>query len=145
MSMAQNKQHAFDAYCKRIVKNEAINIQLEYERQSQQEVSFSELSQQELQRLQNLQHIDRYAPDRKVFDVMNIPVEIKDGGLAWALSTLTVERRNIVLLFYFADMKDGEIAKRLRLKRSTVQYQRTSILEELRKLLEGYEHEQEKT
>lgn len=145
MSMEQNKQHAFDAYCKRIVKNEAINIQLEYERQSQQEVSFSELSQQELQRLQNLQHIDCYAPDRKVFDVMNIPVEIKDGGLAWVLSTLTVERRNIVLLFYFADMKDGEIAKRLRLKRSTVQYQRTSILEELRKLLEGYEHEQEKT
>lgn len=141
MNIEQDKQHAFDAYCKRIVKNEAINIQLEYNRQSQQEVSFSELSQRELQSLQDLQYMDRYAPDRRIFDVLNRPVEIEDGGLAWALSTLTVEQRNIVLLFYFVDMKDGEIAKRLQLKRSTVQYQRTSILEELRKLLEGYEHE----
>lgn len=144
MSIEQEKQHTFDAYCKRIVKNEAINIQMEYNRRSQREVNFSELSQWELQSLQNLRYIDRYAPDRQIFDVLSIPVEIKDGKLAWALSTLTVEQRNIVLLFYFVDMKDGEIAKRLRLKRSTVQYQRTSILEELRKLLEGYEHEQEK-
>ncbi len=141
MSVEKDKQHAFDAYCKRIVKNEAINIQLEHERQNKQEVSFSELSPWELQRLQSLQHIDRYAPDRKIFDVLSIPVEIRDGGLAWALSALTVEQRNIVLLFYLLDMKDGEIAKRLCLKRSTVQYQRTNTLEELRKLLEGYEHE----
>ena len=141
MSIEQNKQHAFNAYCRRIVKNEAINIQLEYDRQSQREVSFSELSQRELQSLRNLQHVDRYVPDRQIFDVLSIPVEVEDSGLAWALSTLTVEQRNIVLLFYFVDMKDGEIAKRLQLKRSTVQYQRTSILEELRKRLEGYEHE----
>ena len=141
MSIEQNKQHAFNAYCRRIVKNEAINIQLEYDRQSQREVSFSELSQRELQSLRDLQHVDRYVPDRQIFDVLSIPVEVEDSGLAWALSTLTVEQRNIVLLFYFVDMKDGEIAKRLQLKRSTVQYQRTSILEELRKRLEGYEHE----
>lgn len=141
MSIEQEKQHTFDAYCKRIVKNEAINIQMEYNRRSQREVNFSELSQWELQSLQNLRYIDRYALDRQIFDVLSTPVEIEDGKLAWALSTLTVEQRNIVLLFYFVDMKDGEIAKRLRLKRSTVQYQRTSTLEKLRKLLEGYEHE----
>lgn len=141
MSMEQNKQHAFDAYCKRIIKNESINIRLEYDRQYRQEVSFSELPQQELQNLQSLQYIDCYAPDRRTFHVLNMPVEIKDSGLAWALSTLTVERRNIVLLAYLLDMKDGEIAKKLHLKRSTVQYQRTNTLEELRKLLEGHEHE----
>ena len=40
MSMEQNKEHAFDAFCKRVVKNEAVNIQLEYSRQEQQEVSW---------------------------------------------------------------------------------------------------------
>lgn len=141
MSMEENKQHAFDAYCKRIIKNEAINIHLEYDRQSKLEINFSELPQQELQHLQNLQYIDHYAPDRRTFHVLNVPVEIQNSGLAWALGTLTVEQRNIVLLSYLLDMKDGEIAKRLRLKRSTVQYQRTNILEELRKRLEEYEHE----
>ncbi len=38
-------------------------------------------------------------------------------------------------------MKDDEIAQRLQMNRSTVQYQRTNTLEELRKLMEGYEYE----
>ena len=30
MSMEQNKRHAFDDFCKRLVKNEAVSIHLEY-------------------------------------------------------------------------------------------------------------------
>ena len=141
MSMEQNKQHAFDAYCKRVVKNEAINILLKYDRQGKQEVSFSELSQRELQAVQGLQHIDHYAPDRRVFSVQNMSFEIRDSQLAQALAALTVKRRSIVLLAYLLDMKDEQIARRLQLSRSAVQRNRTSTLEELRKLLEGYEHE----
>jgi len=138
MGIEQDKQHAFDAYCKRIVKNEAVNIHLEYDRQSKREVTFSELTQQELQ---SLQYIDRYAPDRRTFAVLDMNIEIKDGDLVRALTALTPERRNIVLLAYLLDMKDEEIAGRLQLNRSTVQYRRTNTLEELRKLMEGYEHE----
>lgn len=138
MGIEQDKQHAFDAYCKRIVKNEAVNIHLEYARQSKREVTFSELTQQELQ---SLQYIDRYAPDRRTFAVLDMNIEIKDGDLVRALTALTPERRNIVLLAYLLDMKDEEIAGRLQLNRSTVQYRRTNTLEELRKLMEGYEHE----
>lgn len=138
MGIEQDKQHAFDAYCKRIVKNEAVNIHLEYERQGKREVTFSELTQRELQ---SLQYIDRYAPDRRVFAVLDMDIEIRDGDLVRALTALSPERRNIVLLAYLLDMKDEEIARRLHLNRSTVQYRRTNTLEELRKLMEGYEHE----
>lgn len=141
MSMEQNKQHAFDAYCKRVVKNEAINILLEYDRQGKQEVSFSELSQRELREVQGLRHIDNYAPERRVFVVQNMGIEVRDGDLVRALSTLTVRRLSIVLLFYFLDMKDEEIGKRLQLSRSVVQRNRKKTLEELRKTMEGYEHE----
>ena len=51
MSMEQNKRHTFDAYCKRLVKNEAVNIHLEYARQGKREAVFSELTQRELQSL----------------------------------------------------------------------------------------------
>ena len=91
--------------------------------------------------MQGLQYTDCYALERQTFDVLNVPLEIKNGSLAWALSILTTERRSIVLLAYFLDMKDEQIAKRLNLSRSVVQRRRTSTLEELRKLLEGYEHE----
>lgn len=138
MSIEKDKQHAFDSYCKRIVKNEAVNIQLEYDRQGKRETVFSELSRQELQKLQ---YIDRCNPDRRVFIVLDTDVAIEDGDLVRALAALSTERRNIVLLSYLLDMKDEEIAGKLQLSRSTVQYRRVSTLEELRKLMEGYENE----
>ena len=41
MRLEQNKRHAFDAFCKRLVKNEAVNIHLEYARQGKREVAFA--------------------------------------------------------------------------------------------------------
>ena len=139
MSMEQNKEHAFDAFCKRVVKNEAVNIQLEYSRQEQQEVVFSDLTPEERRQLQ---YIDTYAPERRVFRLFGMDMEISDGNLGRALDAVSKERRDIVLLAYLLGMTDVEIAKRLGLNRSTVQYRRTSTLEQLRKIMEenGYEY-----
>ena len=136
MSMEQNKEHAFDAFCKRVVKNEAVNIQLEY---SKQEVVFSDLTPEERRQLQ---YIDTYAPERRVFRLFGMDMEISDGNLGRALDAVSKERRDIVLLAYLLGMTDVEIAKRLGLNRSTVQYRRTSTLEQLRKIMEenGYEY-----
>jgi len=138
MGIEQDKRHAFDAYCKRIVKNEAVNVHLEYDRQGKWETVFSELDPQEKQ---SLQYIDRYTPDRQIFTVLNMDVEVVNGDLVRALTALPPERRNIVLLAYLLDMRDDEIAGQLQLNRSTVQYRRTSTLKELRKLMEEYENE----
>ncbi len=138
MSMEQNKEHAFDAYCKRLVKNEAVNIHLEYARLNQREVLFSDLTAEEMGQLQ---YIDAYAPERRVFGLLGMDVEIADGDLGRALDALTPDRRAIVLLAYLLDMPDAEIAQRLNLNRSTVQYRRTSTLEQLRKMMEGFDHE----
>lgn len=138
MSREQTKEHAFDAYCKRVVKNEAVNIHLEYERQGQREVTFTDLTAAELRQLS---YIDVYAPERRVFDLLGMDVEIADGDLGRALAALPTDQRAIILLAYLLDMPDAEIAQRLDLNRSTVQYRRTSTLEQLRKILEESEHE----
>ena len=59
-----------------------------------------------------------------------------------AFPAISHGRRDIVLLAYLLGMTDVEIAKRLGLNRSTVQYRRTSTLEQLRKIMEenGYEY-----
>lgn len=134
----EHKECTFDAYCKRVLKNESVNAHLEIERQGQREVTFSELSKEEARQLQ---YIDVYAPERRVFPILGMEVEIADGALVRALSGLAADRRSIVLLAYLLDWNDAEIAARLGMNRSTVQYRRTSTLDQLRKLMEEYDHD----
>lgn len=139
MSLEEHKRHTFDAYCKRLLRNEAINIRIEYARRNKRETNFSALTRSELIQLQCT---DRYAPDRRTFYVLDMAVEVKDAELAGALAALSEERRTIILLSYLLGMTDPEIARQLNLNRSTVQLRRTSILKELRKLMEGFTYEQ---
>ena len=138
MSKEESKRHSFDAYCKRLIKNEAIDIQRRNTWQGTKEVSFSELSKKDLLRLQ---YMDTHDSDRSVFSVLDTNVVIENEDLGAALAELSPERRNVVLLFYLLDMKDREIAEQLDLSLSTVQYRRTSALARLRKLMEGYTNE----
>lgn len=138
MSLEQDKQNTFDCFCKKVIRNEARSIMREYQRQAEMEVTFSALTEQERNQLQ---YIDQYAPDRRTFPLLGMDVEIMDGDLAQALAELTQERRDIVLLAYLLDMPDSGIAQLLQLARSTVQHQRTSSLKQLRKIMEGFEHE----
>ena len=138
MSLEEHKEHAFDAYCKTLLRNEAVNIRIAYAQRSKREKNFSALTHNELARLQ---YTDRYAPDRHTFQVLDMDVEVNDAELAAALAALSKERRTIILLSYLLDMTDPEIAQQLNLSRSTVQLRRTSILKELRKLMEGFTYE----
>lgn len=135
MSKEESKRHSFDAYCKRLLKNEAIDIQRRNAWLGKKEISFSELSRRDLLRLQ---YMDSYNYDPKVFSVLDTDVVIENEDLGVALAELSPERRNVVLLFYLLDMKDQEIAKQLDLSLSTVQYRKASALARLRKLMEGY-------
>ena len=63
-------------------------------------------------------------------------VIVNDENIADALRSLPERKRDIILLSYFLELSDGEIGKQLNLIRSTVQYQRTSTLRELKKMME---------
>jgi len=69
---------------------------------------------------------------------MNMDVLVKNLILGAALEDLEDERRDIVLLAYFFEMTDQEIAERLNLIRRTVAYRRGSTLKQLKKFLEAY-------
>lgn len=133
----EHMECTFDAYCKKLLKNESINIHLEYERQNQREVSLSGLTGEEMK---HLQYIDPYAPERCAFSVMGLDVEIVDADLVQALSALSADSRTVVLLAYLLDLSDREIAEKLNWSRSAVQRRRVSPLAQLRKLLEDFEY-----
>jgi len=105
-------------------------------RRGEREISFSELSARELT---SLSVTDEYFTNEYVFNVLGESVNVSDADLAEALNELPANRREIVLMSYFFDMTDREIAEKLNMARRTVAYQRTSSLRILKNLLEGEE------
>jgi len=126
-------QKLFDSYCKRILKNEAIDCLREIQKHRQREIFFSELSEKEWKQLYME---DEYDLDTCNFQVLGYDVEVKDALIAEALNLLSDKKREVVLLAYFLDMSDTEIAKLLNLRQSTIHYHRTSSLKSLKEFLE---------
>jgi len=86
--------------------------------------------------MERLYALDEYPSEAIHFDVQGYDIAIGNEKLANALASLPDDKRDIVLLAYFLDMRDQEIADKLNLVRSTVQYRRASSLKEMKQRLE---------
>lgn len=60
-----------------------------------------------------------------------------------AIKELTERKRNVILLSYFMEMSDADIAREMNLVRSTIHEHRTRSLEILRKIMEGIADEKD--
>ena len=123
----------FDSFCKKVLTNEVRNYHREMERLRENEISLGELSEQELSQLATT---DEYFFTEQIFNVLGLDVIVNSESIAAALNNLPQRKRDIILLSYFLELSDAEIGKRLNLIRSTVQYQRSSTLQELKKMME---------
>ena len=123
----------FNAYCKRALRNELIDACRERKRRQLREVIFSDLTPQEERQLYT---VDKYFQDGNGEAFCAGGLKITAKLLAEALHTLPDEKRQAVLLYYFFNMTDIEIAEAMKIPRSTVQYRRTSSFELLKRYLE---------
>jgi len=101
-------RHAFDSFCKRVLKNEVRDYYDEMKRLREKEVSFSELSAQELERLATT---DKYFSTEQIFNVLGLDVIVNSESIAAALKNLPERKRDIILLSYFLELSDTEIGK----------------------------------
>lgn len=131
-------QEQFDSFCKKLLRNHTRSYEKQLRRTRSREC-FSE----DVCKHPNLQQYFSVPPYEEVyiFRIMNMDVLVKNLLLGAALEELEDERRDIVLLAYFLEMTDQEIAERLNIIRRTVAYRRGATLKQLRKLLEAYENE----
>lgn len=139
-SQKQTVEHQFDSFCKRVLKNEARDYYDGKKRHLAKEALFSELTQKEID---ELTMTDKYPSLISKFIVQGFEVEIEDELLAEALSVLSEQSREIVLMSYFLEMNDGEISDILNMVRRTVQYQRTSSLKTIKKYMEEQANDKE--
>jgi RNA polymerase sigma factor (sigma-70 family) len=137
-SHEEHIRHTFDSFCKKILKYKARDYYRKMKRRGEHEVSFSELSEQDLAKLSGT---DEYFKDAYSFHVLGHDITVSDEQIAEALNALPADRRDIILLSYFLDMTDKEIAESLNLVRRTVAYRRTSSLQELKKFMKGNAYE----
>lgn len=131
-------QHTFDSYCKKVLKNEAINISNENKRKQKNLVFFSELTEKEKSQL-FIQ--DEYLTNQYLFCVFGDIIRIKADNISKALFELPQLKRNIILASYVLDMTDQAIADEMNISRSIVQYHRTKTLGILKGKMEGVVHE----
>ena len=125
---------AFNGFCKQALKREAMNASRDIKRQQLREVTFSDLSPQEENQLfvYDQYFVDDEAEQSFVVGGKEITAKL----LAEALHSLPDDKREAVLLYYFFEMNDAEIAKLRDVPRSTIQYRRTSSFELLKRYLE---------
>jgi hypothetical protein len=120
----------FEVYCKKLIANDYKDYSRAVKRRAKHEVLYADLTDAEMAKLWIA---DRYTAEYTVFDAAGEDrIPIADDRLAAALLNLTARKRDIVLLAVCCGESDDKIAGRLFLKRSTVQYQKSSTLKYLR-------------
>ena len=134
------KRLAFHAFCLKVIKSTAIDLKKKAARKEYYEISFEGLGP-------SAEEMFAYMEDffGEVDDGL-----IHIGGLAIspelvaeAIRSLPEEKQKAVLMYYFEDMSDMEIARVLNIPRSTVQYRRKSSFRPLKKYLEENADEDE--
>jgi len=122
----------FDCLTKKVIKYAQKKYYRDISRRWRNEVSFSDLSEIELN---NFCTLDDYSINYTAFNVLGMEVQVSDEQLSKALKVMPEKKRNIILLSYFMDMSDLEIGKLMNLVRSTIYRHRTSTLEEIKKYI----------
>ena len=122
----------FCTYCIKVLHGEALNYLDELDRQREREVIFSELLQKDLDALYSCDDYDM----ADYFTVMGRQVPDHNEWISMALKKLPVKKREIILMLYFLNMTEKEIADCLKLVQSTIHYHKDDSLRLLRKLME---------
>ena len=132
-SQKETVQHEFDRLCRMVLRGEAIDYDNHIAWRSKHETSLSWLSESQERQLGVL---DEYPCERFYFQVQGYTIPIRSEILANALVKLSEKKRDIILLAYFLDKTDQEIADKLDMVRYTVQRRRAKSLKELKKEME---------
>ena len=122
----------FNALMMTVIKCTIKSRNRQFARRSKHEILFCELSD-----TKNLEcgTTDKYSCDYISFEVLNFTMQISNEKLAVALYKLLSKERDVILLHYFQNMSDQEIAELYHVSRSAVYRRRSNGLKKLKVLL----------
>ena len=129
------ERNRLDAFCKTVLRNEAITYLSELARRRDREKPLDTLPQAEMDKLCTL---DEYPSDSFLFSAFGYDLHIRDelGGRS-PLPPCRNRSSRFLILHCVAAMADSEIGGLVGMSRSAVQCHRTKTLNELRQRLEN--------
>lgn len=131
-------EKTFEAYCKVAVDKAVLKEKAKKMERAVWERSLSEMTDATLFAVaKNDEYEEAEESELRIFIVQGRAINVYHDQLGQALSFLLPRDREIILLYYFADLNDEEIAKRLKLNRATVQRRRNQSKQKMKLFLEG--------
>lgn len=122
----------FDTLVKRVIDCTVKNYDKEMRRKAKKEKMFSELPEI---MVDSFSVTDEYELDITVFDVYGMEARVSGEELCKALKQLPEKKRNSLLMFYFLDMSDSEIAELQKITRAGAFKNRQTALKKMREIL----------
>lgn len=132
-------EHQFDSFCKTVLRNQARNLYHEMKNRSNRFISLEQLTQAQLNQLSVS---DDYESNYIIITTHNYDIQIENALIATALCSLSKKKKDIILLSFFLNMTNVDIAERLNLAESTVHYHKKMALKELKKFMEEHSDEE---
>lgn len=121
-----------DAFCKKVLRNEAVDYLRSMQRQLKHEKSFSDLTQAELGQLCTEDH---YSCDEFVFSSHGCDLYIDNEQLADAFAELSQEEQSVLILHFVMELTDREAGLLLGLSKQAVCRRRKKALDTMRNRL----------
>ena len=125
-------QCRFESCLKKVVRSVVKDYYKELNRRKNKEISFSELPDVLIDKMAVW---DDYETDYTIFSVCGIDIRVLDDELAEALKKLPERKRNTLLMYYFLEMSDTEIADIMNYTRGAVFKHRHRALETMKEIL----------
>ena len=125
-------QCRFESCLKKVVRHVVKDYQKKLKRRQKEETLFCELPEIVVE---NLAVWDDYDTDYTIFNVCGNDIRVYDDELAEALKKLPERKRNTLLMYYFLEMTESEIANLQKITQSGVFRIRHHALETMKKIL----------
>ena len=135
IELEEYHEYSFDAFCKKAIRNLAVDAKRIYWKKTMT------TSDEELLAtyVKSIMTEDTYALNNyeKIYYVNGLKVVVTNETVGEALKFIMPNKRAVLLLSFFMDYRDSEIARTLRITNSTVSYRKKQALKQLKVLLEG--------
>lgn len=129
-------ERQFHAFCKAVLHNEVCDYYRENKRKIKHEISFDYLQENTSVEIYSIDKYFVLQDKPTTFAVYGQTVIVDSEKLAKALLCLSERRREIILMRYYLQLRDKQIAALLEKPRTTVNYQKNAALKQLRKEME---------
>lgn len=136
-------ERRFHAFCKVVLHHEACNYYRDRKRKTKHEISLEYLQENTSIEIHSVDEYFVLQDKPTAFAVNGQTVMVDSEKLAKALLCLSEQRLGIILMRYFLQLRDKQIAALLKKPRTTVNYQKNAALKQLRTEMEKMNDEEQ--